>query len=161
MLFRSRLGDAIRAEQIASLAGDAAAGRRLFFEVAAVQCKNCHRIEGQGLEIGPDLSQIGKKYNRAQLLETILEPSKQVDPKYVAYLVETADGQVHTGLLVERTERELVLRDGQNKLIRIPTAEAELVAPQQKSLMPELLLREMTAQEAADLLEFLGTLKGP
>ncbi|HXT57297.1 MAG TPA: PQQ-dependent sugar dehydrogenase [Pirellulales bacterium] len=156
-----RLGDAIRAEQIASLAGEAAAGRRLFFEAAAVQCKNCHRIEGQGLEIGPDLSQIGKKYNRAQLLETILQPSKQIDPKYVAYLVETADGQVHTGLLIERTEQELVLRDSQNKLIRIPTAEAELVAPQQKSLMPELLLRDMTAQEAADLLEFLGTLKGP
>lgn len=136
-------------------------GRRLFFETAAVQCKNCHRVRGQGVELGPDLSQIGKKYSPAQLLESILEPSKQVDPKFAAWLVETADGQVYTGLLVERTDQEIVLKDSQNKLIRVPAADAELVAPQQKSLMPELLLRDMTAREAADLLQFLGTLRGP
>ena len=107
------------------------------------------------------MSQIGTKYNRAQLLESILEPSKQVDPKFVAHLVETTDGQVYTGLLIERTEQWLVLKDNQNKLIRIPAAEAELVAPQQKSLMPDLQLRDMTAQEAANLLEYLSTLKEP
>lgn len=156
-----RLGASIRPEQITSLQGSAAAGRKLFFETPAVQCKSCHRIRGQGTELGPDLSLIGKKYNRAQLLESLLEPSKQVDPKYAAYLVETSDGQVYTGLLVERTDREVVLKDSQNKLVRVPAEQAELVAPQQKSLMPELLLRDMTAQEAADLLEFLGTLKEP
>lgn len=155
-----RLGAVIRPEQITSLAGDAAAGRKLFFEAAAVQCKSCHRIGGKGIDLGPDLSQIGKKYDRAQLLESLLEPSKKVDPKFAAWLVETAAGQVYSGLLVERNEREVVLKDNQNKTIRVPLEETELVVPQQKSLMPELLLRDMTAQEAADLLEFLASLKG-
>lgn len=154
-----RLGDVIQPEAIFSLTGDAARGRRLFFETAAVQCKQCHRIGNQGTELGPDLSEIGKKYNRALLLESIVEPSKQIDPKFVAYLVETTAGQVHAGLLIEKTEREVILKDAQNKQIRIPADEIELFAPQQKSLMPDSLLRDMTAQEAADLLEFLGGLK--
>ncbi len=102
------------------------------------------------------MSQIGKKNNRAQLLETILEPSKQVDPKYIAYVVETSEGQVHAGLLVEKSPQSVVLKNSQNQLIRVPAEEVELLAPQQKSLMPELLLRDMTAQDVADLLEFLA-----
>lgn len=154
-----RLGDAIQPAAILSLTGEAARGRRLFFETAAIQCKQCHRIGNQGTELGPDLSEIGKKYNRAQLLESIIEPSKQIDPKFAAYLVETTAGQVHAGLLIEKTEREVILKDTQNKQIRIPADEIELFAPQQKSLMPDSLLRDMTAQEVADLVEFLGTLK--
>lgn len=154
-----RLGDAVRPAAILSLSGDAARGRRLFFETAAIQCQQCHRIGNQGTELGPDLSEIGKKYNRVQLLETIIEPSKQIDPKFAAYLVETSAGQVHAGLLVEKNDREVILKDAQNKQIRVPASEIELFAPRQKSLMPELLLRDMTAQEAADLLEFLSGLR--
>ncbi|HJT32583.1 MAG TPA: hypothetical protein VJ783_11115, partial [Pirellulales bacterium] len=84
---------------------------------------------------------------------------KQIDPKFAAYLVETTAGQVHAGLLIEKTEREVILKDAQNNQIHIPADEIELFAPQQKSLMPDALLRDMTAQEAADLLEFLGGLK--
>ena len=51
-------------------------------------------------------------YSRAQILESILEPSKSIDPKYVTYLAETRDGQVHQGLLVEKTASTLVLRVG-------------------------------------------------
>jgi putative heme-binding domain-containing protein len=109
--------------------------------------------------LGPDLSQIGKKYSRAQLLESILEPSKQIDPKYVTYLVETANGRVVSGLLIEKTDKEVLLKDAQNKEIRIAAGEIELLVPAQKSLMPELLLRDMTAEQVADLIEFLGSLR--
>lgn len=150
-----RLGDAIKPGDILSLTGDAARGRRLFFETAAVQCKQCHRIGELGTALGPELGEIGKKYNRSQLLEAIVDPSKQVDPKFAAYLLETSTGQVLSGLLVEKNEREVVVKDAQNKQVRVPAAEIELLAPQQKSLMPDALLRDMTAQEAADLIEFL------
>lgn len=150
-----RLGDAIKPEAILSLTGDAARGRRLFFETAAVQCKQCHRMGNQGTELGPDLTEIGKKYNLAQLLESIAEPSKKIDPKFAAYLIETSSGQVHAGLLMEKNDREVVLKDAQNKQLRVPVDEIEVFVPQQKSLMPESLLRDLTAQEAADLLEFL------
>ena len=154
-----RLGQVIKPGEILALTGDGARGRHVFFNGSGIQCRNCHRIDRDGQEVGPDLSQIGKKYNRSQLLECILEPSKTIDPAYVSYLVETSRGGVHTGLLVKKTDTDVVLKDGQGKLVTIPAKEVELLSPQQKSLMPELLLRDMTAQEVADLLEFLGALK--
>ena len=154
-----RLGNAIRPGELLALKGDASRGQELFFNASGVSCKDCHQVAGRGGAIGPDLSQIGKKYDRAGLLESLLEPSKAIEPKYVAYLVETAEGQVHTGLLVEKTAEAITLRTAQNKDIRIPSRDVEQLVPQRQSLMPELLLRDLTAQQAADLLEFLGSLR--
>ena len=69
--------------------------------------------------------------------------------------METSDGRVVTGLLVDRNDQEVVLRDAQAKVVRIPATEIELLAPQQKSLMPELLLQDMTGQQVSDLIEYL------
>jgi putative heme-binding domain-containing protein len=151
-----RLGDVVNTEDILNLKGDTERGRQLFFAGSASQCKNCHRIQGVGETLGPDLSQIGAKYTRPALLQHILEPSRSVEPKYVSYLLETKAGQVHSGLLVEKTEREVVLRDARNQAIRVPAAEVEQLVPQTKSFMPELLVRDLTAQQVADLLEFLS-----
>jgi putative heme-binding domain-containing protein len=156
-----RLGGAIKPAEILALPGDAARGRALFFEAAGVQCKNCHKIGDQGQTLGPDLSQIAKKLDKPKLLESILEPSKTIDPQFVSQLVETTSGEVHCGLLVRRTDAETTLKLADSKEITIPAAAIERSVPQQKSLMPELLLRDMTAQQAADLLEFLSTLRGP
>jgi putative heme-binding domain-containing protein len=154
-----RLGSVIRPPEILSLTGDTDRGKELFFNTAGVQCKSCHRIADTGSTLGPELTHIGTKYNRAQLLESILEPSKLIDPKYVTYLVETTQGLVHTGLLVEKTEDEVVLRDAQDKEIRIAARDVQQLVPQRQSIMPELLLRDMTAAQVADLLEYLESLK--
>jgi hypothetical protein len=66
---------------------------------------------------------------------------------------------VHSGLLVEKTGIEAVLRDAGGQTIRIALADIELMETQPTSLMPEQLLREMTASQAADLLEYLATRK--
>jgi len=154
-----RLGHVIRPEQILALAGDAARGRQVFFETSGVVCKNCHRIRQDGKEVGPELTTIGKKLTRAQLLESILEPSKLVDPKYVTYLVETNDGRLMTGLLLSQDEQEVVLKDAQDQITRFAKQQIEQLVPQQQSLMPELLLRDMTAEQVADLLAYLSSLK--
>ena len=154
-----RLGAVVNADQILSLRGDALRGRELFMESDSVQCKSCHRVGPVGQQVGPDLNEIGKKYDRARLLESILKPSKSIDPRFVTYVIETKDGQVLTGLLVTKDEQQVVLKDGQNKLVRVPASQIEFLAPQQKSLMPELLLQDMTAEQVADLLEFLASLK--
>src|SRR5262249_30924307 len=86
-----RLGGVVKPEQILGLKGSTERGRALFFKSSGLQCINCHRVAGTGSTLGPDLSQIGKKYTRAQILESILEPSKSIDPKYVTYLLETTD----------------------------------------------------------------------
>ncbi len=154
-----RLGSVVQAEQILSLSGDTARGKAVFFETSGVSCKNCHRISKDGKEIGPELTTIGKKQTRAQLLESILEPSKLIDPKFVTYLAETTDGRLLTGLLLQNDDHEVVLKDAQDKISRIPKTTIEQLVPQRQSLMPDLLLRDMTAQQVADLLAYLGSLK--
>jgi putative heme-binding domain-containing protein len=124
-----------------------------------VQCKNCHKIGDAGQALGPDLTEIGKKLDKAKLLENILEPSKTIEPQFVSYLVETTQGEVLSGLLATRNDKEVVIKQADGKEIRIPAAEIERESPQQKSLMPELLLRDMTAPQVADMLEYLKGLK--
>ncbi|MCI0458906.1 MAG: c-type cytochrome [Gemmataceae bacterium] len=155
-----RLGSVIRAERLLALKGEARRGRELFFKSAGLQCANCHRVNGEGRSLGPDLDGIGMKYTRAQILESILKPSKAVDPKYTAYVLETTDGKLHTGLLGTKTGGVVVLRVAGDKEVRVPAAEVARLAPQRASLMPELLLRDLSAEQAADLLEFLASLKG-
>ena len=154
-----RLGDSIDPAEILAIKGDPGRGRALFTAESAVNCKSCHRLDGVGEEVGPDLAKIGAKYPRPELLRQILEPSLSVDPKYTLYRLDTRSGLVHSGLLIERNEKEIVLRDAQNKPIRIAVAEVEDLTPQKQSLMPDLLLRGLTAQQAADLLEYLASLR--
>jgi mono/diheme cytochrome c family protein len=80
-----RLGTSVDVEGLLAITGDSEQGRAFFFREGTSTCKSCHRIAGQGTELGPDLSQIGKKYVPRDLLSQILEPSKQMDPKYVPY----------------------------------------------------------------------------
>ena len=154
-----RLGSIVQPQQILSLTGNPQRGRQVFFETTGVACKNCHRIQKDGKQVGPDLTTIGKKLRRVQLLESILEPSKQVDPKFVTYLAETVEGRIFTGLLVQKDDDEVTLRDAEDKVRRIPAKSIEQLVPQQRSLMPDLLVRDMTAQQVADLLAYLGSLK--
>ena len=156
---QKRLGDVIDRASILALSGDAVRGRSVFSENAAAQCKTCHKAGEPGESVGPDLIKIGAKYNKAGLLDQILEPSKTIDPAFTTYLLETKDGRVLSGLAVEKTDAAVVLKDAQGKTVRLAMSEVERVVPQSRSLMPELLLRDMTAQQVADLLEFLAGLR--
>ena len=153
-----KLGGAVKPAEILALKGDATRGEEIFKLSSAAQCKSCHRVYGDGGNIGPDLSTIGSKYERAALLETILEPSKAISHEYRAQMVQTSEGQVFVGFLTEKSDKRIVLRDIKGKLIKIPANEVEAIVEQEKSLMPELVLQEVTAQDAADLLAFLTTL---
>ena len=82
-----------------------------------------------------------------------------MDPKYTVYRLETKSGLVTSGLLASRDEKQIVLRDARSQEIRTAVSEVEMLAPQKQSLMPDLLLRGLTAQQAADLLEYLASLK--
>lgn len=154
-----RLGDSFDTVALLGLPGDAARGEKLFHESTVVQCRNCHRVGDRGADLGPRLDAIGRKYDRAKLLESIVYPSKEIDPRYATWLVETSAGTVHSGLLAERTEEAIMLLDPQNRRHRIPTAEIEQLIQQEKSLMPEMQLRDFTAEQAADLLAYLASLR--
>jgi putative heme-binding domain-containing protein len=154
-----KLGPNLKPEDILALKGDPAKGRKLFFNEAGVQCARCHRIEGDGRDFGPDLSKIGAKYDRRGILENILSPSKTMEPDFITYRLEAKNDLEYSGLLIKRTEEEIVLKDANGQLFRVPRNEVKSLQPQQLSAMPELLLQSMTAGEAADLLEFLTSLR--
>jgi putative heme-binding domain-containing protein len=153
-----KLGSSPRPKTILALKGDSGRGEKLFWS-KALNCASCHKIGDQGISIGPDLSTIGKLRPREDLLESILEPSRRIEPKFAAYVARTADGRAFTGLLVRRDEKEVVLRDGLNKEIVLAAKNVEDLKPSPKSLMPDGQMAGLTAQEAADLLEYLVTRK--
>jgi len=121
---RPRLGAVIDPAEILALGGDVEAGRKIFFEAEGVRCRNCHQVRGAGVALGPDLSEIGKQNTPGQLLEAMLDPSRKIDPKYLAYVVETESGRIYTGLLVEKNADAIVLKDEKNELVRIPAAKS-------------------------------------
>ena len=153
------LGNNIKPEAILTLKGDADRGRKLFSQEGRSQCQTCHSASGVGRDFGPDLSKVGQKYTRAQILENILEPSKTIEPKYIAYLVETKDDMSHTGFLISKSVEGVLLKEAGAGDVRLPAADIKHIEAQRLSLMPEGLLQGMTAQEAADLVEYLQSLR--
>ena len=153
-----RIGMRIDEDELNGLVGNVGRGRNLFAK-GSIQCRNCHVAEKVGKQVGPALDGIGKKRSHAELLESLRSPSKVIDPKYVSYVIETKKGRIHTGLLMGKTNDLVRLRTSENKELTLKTDEIELMAPQSKSLMPELLYKDMTLQQLADLLEYLESLK--
>jgi putative heme-binding domain-containing protein len=154
-----RLGHRFRPQEVLSLIGDAGRGKDLFFGTATLQCKTCHRVKDEGGRVGPDLTAIGKKLSRAQLLESLAEPSKTIAQEYRTQLVQTSDGRTFTGIVVAKTEKEIVLRDAQDQETRLMLDEIDQSIAQPQSMMPEGLLRDLAPQQAADLLEYLSSLR--
>jgi putative heme-binding domain-containing protein len=131
----------------------------LFAATEGIQCKNCHQINKVGTAIGPDLSHVGKQLTRAQILQSILTPSEKINPKFVTYLAETSQGRIITGLLIEKNKQRVVLRNARNQRIEIQASDLELLVPQPKSLMPDLLFKDLSAKQLADLIAYLHSLK--
>ena len=141
-----------------ALKGDAGRGNALFWS-QAVNCARCHKIGDKGTALGPDLTSIGKSRPREDLLESILEPLRRIEPKYAAYVVRTVDGRTFSGLLVKRDEKGggASRRPKQgNRSRRRRRGGAEAVADVADA---RAQLAGLTAQEAADLLEYLVTRK--
>jgi putative heme-binding domain-containing protein len=153
-----KLGSNPRPAAILAQRGDASRGEALFWS-EAVNCGKCHRVGGRGAEVGPDLSSIGKERSAVDLLDSLLAPSRRIEPKYATYLARTEDGRSFSGVVVRRDARGLVMRDGQSKEIALATEEVQRLQPSLTSLMPDGQMAGLTAQQAADLLEYLATRK--
>ena len=143
--------------------GDAARGKRLFAASATgnLLCLKCHTVRGQGGQIGPDLSVIGKKASRENLFESILYPSKAIADQFATWTVETSKGLSISGLIVEDNKNVVVLRDAEGRDTRVPTRTIEKRARGTKSLMPDDLAAHLSEDELVDLVEYLFGLKTP
>jgi putative heme-binding domain-containing protein len=148
---------------LAKRAGNTEAGKAVWAKSAAsdAQCLKCHSVRGVGGHIGPDLSMIGKKASKENLFESILQPSKAVADQYVAWKVDTADGQSITGLLIQETPDAVTLRDANGKDHVIPAKNIDGKRKSLTSLMPDDLVKGLTEPELVDLVAYLSTLQTP
>ncbi len=135
-----------------------ASGRRVFYHPNGPGCYKCHTVEGRGGRVGPDLSYVGRSFTREKLIDSILEPSKDVSPQFTTWNMLTTDGVVHTGMIVHENEGRTVLGDSEGRTTEISTYEIEERVPQRVSVMPEKLWERMTVQEFRDLLAYLESL---
>jgi quinoprotein glucose dehydrogenase len=138
--------------------GDAEAGRSIFLHKAEVSCVRCHRVKGEGGEVGPDLTGVGTRQNREYLLESIVDPNRQIAKGFETVVLELANGQVVSGILKEENATELRLMTAEGKLVTVPRAQIE-ERQTGKSAMPQDAIKLLTKSEVRDLVEFLAGLK--
>jgi putative membrane-bound dehydrogenase-like protein len=133
---------------------DEAAGRRVFANPRLGFCSRCHRVEGRGAKVGPDLSTVGRNERRS-ILESILQPSAVVAPYYTAWRIETKDGKVRTGMLTNTQLDEYTYLDEKGNLFKVNTRDMAEARPLATSIMPDGLVDRLTDQELRDLLAYL------
>ncbi len=138
--------------------GDAAAGQRVFEENPKAVCGDCHRITGME-KCGPNLDGIGEKYSPADLITHVLEPSLSIQPGFQAANVLMNDGRVLNGRVERWNKLVLRLLDTKGEQINLKASEIEEVKYSETSLMPRGLVSQITREQFADLVAYLGSLK--
>jgi putative heme-binding domain-containing protein len=134
-----------------ALKADAARGKGVFRK----NCVTCHRLENEGFEVGPDLLSALRNKSREQLLLDILDPSREVDPRYLNYVVTTKKGQTLTGMIAAETASSVTLRRGERAEDTLLRGQVEEIQATAKSLMPEGLEAQLSKQDVADLIAYL------
>ena len=146
--------------QLLSLTGDAKRGSAMLTPTGSLgTCLACHFVNGTGRDFGPDLSKVGSRPTKEQLLESLLDPSKQIAPGYAAYMAELSDGMTQMGFAVKQTKEETVLKLATGQSITLRAQDVKSLKALPGSLMSVGLLQSLTAQEVADLLVYLQSLK--
>jgi putative heme-binding domain-containing protein len=174
-----KLGDALKPEQVRRviayirslarspsastwkpyLAGDPAAGRKIFFDLKGkAQCARCHTIGGDGGRIGPALDRIAARRSPEFIMESILEPSRDIAPEYETVAVAGKDGRVLTGIRINETNFNIQLREENGRFHSLMKRDLEEVKVLKKSLMPENFGELLTVKELHDLFAYLMAL---
>jgi putative membrane-bound dehydrogenase-like protein len=138
------------------LKADPSRGKTVFKK----NCSSCHRLENQGVEVGPDLLSALRTKTREGLLSDILDPSREVDPRYINYLVTTKAGRVFTGMIATDTGSSITLRRAEKAEDSILRTQIEEVQATAKSLMPEGLEMQLSKQDVADVIAYLQVVAG-
>jgi putative heme-binding domain-containing protein len=143
-------------QAVALMSGDAVHGAEIFGKT----CATCHALRGQGHSVGPNLAALTDK-TPADFLLAILDPSAVVEPRFVAYNIETKDGRSLSGVVSAETGTTLTLVQSgglQEKILRSDIAE---MRASKLSMMPEGLEQGMSQQDLADLIAFLKSGPAP
>ncbi len=154
------LGAGASPQQILSLKGEASRGAALLTPVSkGAVCLSCHIVAGSGRNFGPDLSKVGERLTVEQIAESLLTPSKVIAQGYQAMVLQLKNGTSHTGFVTSREGGTVSLRTPSGEVVTVPATDITSETPLPISLMPEGLMQSFTAQEAADLVAYMKSLK--
>jgi putative membrane-bound dehydrogenase-like protein len=142
-------------------AGDPARGFKIFRSLSGPMCIRCHTVNGQGAQIGPDLSDVAIKYPKDDILTSILEPSKRVAEGYRAVSLALDNGTFAFGMIKHETNDEIELWDTNGDLKKIDARDVVERRVSEMSAMPEGLANMVSREEFADLVAYVMTLKNP
>ena len=143
--------------QLITMQGDARNGRLIYNTTGT--CHKCHIVNKIGREIGPDLSEIGSKLSSLAMFESILYPSAGISHDYEAYSLVLASGTTVNGLITSDTDERISIKSDDGIVRTFRTSEIDEKVKQKISLMPADLQKVMTAQEIADVVVYMQTLK--
>jgi putative heme-binding domain-containing protein len=157
-LVNPEVKDAVRAKAYAAVEaihGDVKNGRAVFTRL----CSSCHKVGDVGYQFGPDHSDVGKRLTRHEIVESIIEPSKKVDPKYVTTTIVTNDGITLSGFVTAKTDKSLTLQMAEGKQATVANGDIDETTTTNQSSMPENLASTLSPTEFLDIVEFLCSCK--
>ncbi|HEV2949898.1 MAG TPA: neutral/alkaline non-lysosomal ceramidase N-terminal domain-containing protein [Gemmataceae bacterium] len=136
---------------VIAMTGDSHRGKEAFIK----HCSVCHRLQDVGFVVGPDLAALANK-SPEYLLTSILDPSKEVDSRYIEYLATTKAGRTFTGILASETATSVTLKGQEGKELVLLRADLEDLQSTGKSLMPEGLEKDLSKQDLADVMAYVA-----
>jgi len=139
--------------------GNAERGEQIFRR-KDLSCIKCHSIAQAGGQVGPELTALGSISPADYVVNSILNPNLAIKEQYVTRVLLTTDGGVVTGIVIDRDDTRVRLRDASGKVLTIPAADIEDEA-EGKSLMPQGLTKFLTHDEFLDLARFISELGKP
>jgi putative membrane-bound dehydrogenase-like protein len=141
---------------VLSLKGDSSRGAKVFERA----CATCHRLNGKGQEVGPDLA--GLTGSSAESLSiAILDPNRDVDARYADYLAAMSDGRVVNGLIAAETANAITLKRSDGRLDVLLRSEIEALSTSGRSLMPDGLEKDLSPTDLADLIAYVSGVSPP
>ncbi|GAB5404147.1 MAG: hypothetical protein Aurels2KO_23780 [Aureliella sp.] len=144
---------------LAKMRGNAPEGKKVFETIGT--CNQCHKVGGAGKDVGPDLSEIGSKLSREAMFVAILNPSAAVSHNYEMYSALDVDGNVTKGLLINKNDAGVTIRNDKGVDFTIAADDLEELQMQPTSLMPADLQQLMTVEELVSLVDYLVLLRKP
>ena len=144
--------------ELIKMSGDAKRGAEVFRR-DTVGCIKCHQVNGEGIDFGPSLSEIGTKLGKDALYESILDPSAGISFGFEAWQIELRSGDEAFGLLVSDTADEIAVKSQGGIVTRYKKSEVTKREQQKLSIMPAGLPQAMSVADLVDLVEYLASLK--
>jgi len=146
---------AVTIQEINALKANADEGKKIFTTI----CATCHQVNNSGYDFGPKLSEIGSKLPKESLLESIVKPSAGIGFGYEGWELKMKDGSVMSGIIASKTETDIDLKFPGGARKQIKTADVKTLTQMKQSMMTEGLHENISAQDMANLLEYLAGLK--